>query len=107
MLNTTNILVYWHPIISFIYMWFYSLFLWVKNIFKKQYLQPIEKQNDKDKASRLHAMIKPFILRRLKSQVATDLPEKVINVKYSTMNEDDADESSSCQQLHHQTHFFR
>jgi SNF2 family DNA or RNA helicase len=30
-------------------------------------------------------MIKPFILRRLKSQVATDLPEKVINVKYSTM----------------------
>jgi SNF2 family DNA or RNA helicase len=32
-------------------------------------------------------MIKPFILRRLKSQVATELPEKVINVKYSTMTE--------------------
>lgn len=53
--------------------------------FNKQFLQPIEKKNDKDKASKLHAMIKPFILRRLKTQVATDLPEKVIQVKYSTM----------------------
>ncbi|TDQ17213.1 SNF2 family DNA or RNA helicase [Algoriphagus boseongensis] len=56
-----------------------------QNVFKKQFLLPIEKQNDKDKASRLHAMIKPFILRRLKSQVAQDLPEKVINVKYADM----------------------
>ncbi|WP_026950683.1 DEAD/DEAH box helicase [Algoriphagus mannitolivorans] len=56
-----------------------------QNMFKKQYLLPIEKQNDKDKASRLHAMIKPFILRRLKSQVAQDLPEKLTNVKYSDM----------------------
>jgi superfamily II DNA or RNA helicase len=56
-----------------------------QNMFKKQFLLPIEKKNDLDKAAKLHAMIKPFILRRLKSQVATDLPEKVINVKYSTM----------------------
>jgi len=54
-------------------------------VFKKQFLQPIEKQHDKEKAQRLHAMIKPFILRRLKSQVAKDLPEKIINVKYSDM----------------------
>jgi hypothetical protein len=56
-----------------------------QNLFKKQYLLPIEKQNDKEKASRLHAMIKPFILRRLKSQVAKDLPEKLTNIKYSDM----------------------
>lgn len=56
-----------------------------QNLFKKQFLLPIEKQNDKEKASRLHAMIKPFILRRLKSQVAKDLPEKLTNVKYSDM----------------------
>jgi hypothetical protein len=56
-----------------------------ENLFKKQYLLPIEKQNDREKASRLHAMIKPFILRRLKSQVAKDLPEKLTNVKYSDM----------------------
>ena len=56
-----------------------------QTLFKKQYLLPIEKQNDRDKASRLNAMIKPFILRRLKSQVAKDLPEKLTNVKYSDM----------------------
>ncbi len=56
-----------------------------QNSFKKQFLLPIEKQNDKEKATKLHAMIKPFILRRLKSQVATDLPEKITNVKYSEM----------------------
>ncbi|WP_373521672.1 SNF2-related protein [Aquiflexum sp.] len=56
-----------------------------QNMFKKQFLLPIEKKNDMDKAIKLNAMIKPFILRRLKSQVATDLPEKVVNIKYSTM----------------------
>ncbi|WP_297336887.1 DEAD/DEAH box helicase [Algoriphagus sp.] len=56
-----------------------------QNSFKKNFLQPIEKQNDKDKAIKLNALIKPFILRRLKTQVATDLPEKITNVKYSAM----------------------
>jgi len=56
-----------------------------QGMFKKQFLQPIEKKSDMDKAAKLHAMIKPFVLRRLKTQVATDLPEKVINVKYSGM----------------------
>lgn len=59
-----------------------------QNTFKRQFLLPIEKMNDKDKAIKLHAMIKPFILRRLKSQVATELPEKVVNVKYSTMTQE-------------------
>ncbi|MFC0261241.1 DEAD/DEAH box helicase [Fontibacter flavus] len=62
--------------------------LGTQGMFKKQFLQPIEKKNDMEKAAKLHAMIKPFILRRLKTQVATDLPEKVINVKYSTMTPD-------------------
>lgn len=59
--------------------------LGTQGMFKKQFLQPIEKKNDMDKAAKLNAMIKPFIMRRLKSQVATDLPEKVISVKYATM----------------------
>lgn len=59
-----------------------------QNMFKKQFLLPIEKKNDMDKAIKLNAMIKPFILRRLKTQVATDLPEKVVNIKYSTMTSD-------------------
>lgn len=56
-----------------------------QNYFKKSFLQPIEKQNDKDKAVKLNSLIKPFILRRLKTQVATDLPEKITNIKYSAM----------------------
>ncbi len=56
-----------------------------QNSFKKQFLLPIEKQDDKEKAAKLNVMIKPFILRRLKSQVATDLPEKIINVQFSAM----------------------
>src|SRR5690606_9878087 len=56
-----------------------------QSTFKKQFLQPIEKKNDTEKAKKLYGMIKPFVLRRLKTQVATDLPEKVIQVKYSTM----------------------
>jgi SNF2 family DNA or RNA helicase len=56
-----------------------------QSTFKKQFLQPIEKKNDMEKARKLYGMIKPFILRRLKTQVATDLPEKVVQVKYATM----------------------
>src|SRR5690554_1296153 len=59
-----------------------------QSTFKKQFLQPIEKKQNEQKAAKLHALIKPFVLRRLKTQVATDLPEKVTQVKYSTMTEE-------------------
>lgn len=55
--------------------------------FKKEYLLPIEKKNDMDKLAKLKSIIKPFILRRLKSQVATELPEKIENVQYCTMTQ--------------------
>ncbi len=58
-----------------------------KSYFKKEYLIPIEKKQDEQKTSQLNAMIKPFILRRDKSQVAKDLPEKSITVKYCTLSE--------------------
>ena len=57
-----------------------------EGFFKKAFLTPIEKNGDVRKSSKLHAMIKPFILRRDKSQVATELPEKVENVQYCTMS---------------------
>ncbi len=37
------------------------------------------------KQKKLNAIIRPFVLRRLKSQVATDLPEKVENIYYTNM----------------------
>ncbi|HYF67126.1 MAG TPA: DEAD/DEAH box helicase [Ohtaekwangia sp.] len=54
--------------------------------FRNEYQNPIEKKNDEAKSRKLHAVIKPFILRRHKSQVATELPEKVENIQYSTMS---------------------
>lgn len=58
-----------------------------ENFFKKEYLIPIEKKKDEVKTRRLNSLIKPFILRREKIQVAKDLPEKVENIKYCTLSE--------------------
>ena len=58
-----------------------------KNFFRNEFLLPIEKKGDAKKTARLNAMLKPFILRRHKSQVATELPEKVENLYYSSMSE--------------------
>lgn len=54
--------------------------------FKNEFLNPIEKKGDEVRSKRLHTIIKPFMLRRHKSQVATELPEKVENVQYSEMS---------------------
>ncbi len=56
-----------------------------QSYFKTEFLTPIEKQQDNKKTHKLNTIIKPFILRRHKSQVATELPEKVVSVKYCTM----------------------
>ncbi len=53
--------------------------------FRAEFQTPIEKQQDDKKTHKLNTIIKPFILRRHKSQVATELPEKVESVKYCTM----------------------
>ena len=56
-----------------------------ETFFRNEFLNPIEKKNDEEKTQRLYAIIKPFILRRLKSQVIKELPEKNENIKYSVM----------------------
>lgn len=56
-----------------------------ERFFRNEFLLPIEKKNDGQKMQRLYAMIKPFILRRHKSQVATELPEKVEHIQYCKM----------------------
>jgi len=53
--------------------------------FKKNFQIPIEKKGDFEKTKKLNALIKPFILRRTKEQVAKDLPSKIENVKYCVM----------------------
>jgi SNF2 family DNA or RNA helicase len=59
--------------------------LGTQSFFRNEFLHPIEKQNDQDKTKKLYSIIKPFILRRHKSQVATELPEKVESIKYCSM----------------------
>jgi SNF2 family DNA or RNA helicase len=56
-----------------------------QSYFRNEYQNPIEKKGDESKSKRLNATIKPFILRRHKSQVATELPEKVESIQYSSM----------------------
>jgi len=62
--------------------------LGTKSFFRKQFQLPIEKQQSKAKTKKLYTIIKPFLLRRNKSQVAPDLPEKIENVQYCTMSEE-------------------
>ncbi len=59
--------------------------LGTQTYFRNEYQNPIEKKADEAKSKKLGAIIKPFILRRHKSQVATELPEKVEHVQYSEM----------------------
>lgn len=59
-----------------------------QSYFRNEYQNPIEKKGDESKSRKLGAIIKPFILRRHKSQVATELPEKVEYVQYCEMTPD-------------------
>ncbi len=44
--------------------------------FRKKFALPIEKDNDNERRSALSQVISPFILRRSKKEVLTDLPER-------------------------------
>jgi len=55
--------------------------------FERDYILPIQKQQDSHAASELRRKIYPFILRRLKGDVLKDLPPKVEQRLYVEMNE--------------------
>jgi len=57
-----------------------------QSYFKKEYQSQIEKKNNDEQTQKLYATIKPFILRRHKSQVAKDLPDKTEYVQYVNMS---------------------
>lgn len=59
--------------------------------FQKEFVTPIEKKKDEAAAKRLQAIIKPFILRRTKTQVATELPPKTEQIIYCAMTENQAE----------------
>ena len=56
--------------------------------FKNSYETPIVKNEDKDAMAKLKMLIEPFVLRRTKKEVLTELPEKTITVLNNTMTEE-------------------
>jgi len=62
-------------------------FLGSQSAFQKGFIKPI-KDGDQESLDYLQARVKPFILRRTKSEVAKDLPPKVENVFYSALLEE-------------------
>ncbi len=61
-----------------------------QSFFRNTYQIPIEKRGDDQKMHKLYGLIKPFMLRRNKKQVATDLPAKVETVLYCEMTPEQA-----------------
>jgi SNF2 family DNA or RNA helicase len=58
-----------------------------KQQFKGHYSMPIDKFDDSTRVKELRKKIHPFLLRRTKKQVATELPEKTEMVLYCEMGE--------------------
>ena len=56
--------------------------------FKNMYETPIVKEEDEQTMAKLKMLIEPFILRRNKKEVLTELPEKTVTVLNNEMNEE-------------------
>ncbi|MBP3923663.1 DEAD/DEAH box helicase family protein [bacterium] len=59
--------------------------------FNYRYVNPIMERQDKTVEKRLKLQIYPFILRRMKRDVAKDLPDKVENIAYCELDDDQRD----------------
>ncbi|MFN4144753.1 MAG: DEAD/DEAH box helicase [Runella sp.] len=73
----------------------YSLFRFLNpamfgtpEMFNQHYLRPIQKYNDPDVIQELRKKIYPFLLRRLKKNVLTELPDKIEQILYVEMSEE-------------------
>ncbi|MGN0907558.1 MAG: DEAD/DEAH box helicase [Bullifex sp.] len=62
-------------------------FLYNYERFRRDIELPVMKKSDAKASSKLKSMVSPFILRRLKTDVLRDLPEKLEEVSYSEMTE--------------------
>ncbi|HEU4469601.1 MAG TPA: DEAD/DEAH box helicase, partial [Flavisolibacter sp.] len=60
--------------------------LGTREFFKREYADPIDRYGDEAKIKSLQRLTAPFILRRTKTQVAQDLPDKTESVLWCTMS---------------------
>jgi SNF2 family DNA or RNA helicase len=56
--------------------------------FKEEYETPIVKDEDEKAMEKLKQLIEPFVLRRVKKEVLTELPDKTVTVLYNEMGEE-------------------
>ncbi len=63
-------------------------YLFTYRKFKNMYETPIVKDNDEVAMKKLKMLIEPFVLRRNKKEVLTELPEKTVTVLNNEMNEE-------------------
>lgn len=66
-------------------------FLFSVSEFNYRYVNPIMERADKTVEKRLKLQIYPFILRRMKRDVAKDLPDKVENIAYCELTDEQRD----------------
>lgn len=66
-------------------------FMFSMSEFNFRYVNPIMERGDKTVEKRLKLQIYPFILRRMKRDVAKDLPDKVENIAYCELTPDQRD----------------
>ncbi|MEZ6241819.1 MAG: DEAD/DEAH box helicase [Phycisphaerales bacterium] len=66
--------------------------------FRKKFAAPIERYHDQAKGERLRALVRPFILRRVKTDpnVVADLPEKLESKEYCHLTSEQAELYQSC-----------
>lgn len=63
-------------------------FLYGYDVFKREMESPIAKNGDETAMRRLQKMVSPFILRRLKEDVLSDLPEKLEECRYVRLGDE-------------------
>jgi SNF2 family DNA or RNA helicase len=56
--------------------------------FKREFITPIEKKNDPVQQEKLQKLIRPFVLRRTKEEVARDLPALTEQIVYCEMTDE-------------------
>ncbi|MCE7062706.1 SNF2-related protein [Dyadobacter sp. CY343] len=57
------------------------------DFFRSEYATPIDKYQDKEKAAELRKLVYPFMLKRTKEEVATDLPDKTETILFCEMGQ--------------------
>lgn len=66
-------------------------YLFSYNKFKSTYETKIIKENDEETIKKLKMLIEPFVLRRTKKEVLTELPEKTVTILNNEMGEEQKD----------------